>query len=285
MTVKNDASLRGKSKALAQKYGLSAQEVTQMYLFERFLARLSTSDHKENFVIKGGFLIASQLGVANRTTMDLDTTLRAMKLDEETVAKTVGEICAMDCDDDVVFFFEYAEPIRDDDDYGGYRAHIRAHFRRMDTPMKIDITTGDIITPAPVMRSFPMIFDEDTIDALSYPDETNLAEKFEAVVKRGVTTSRARDLYDAAMLLRLYREIIDWEQAAIAIRDTSKHRGTWALMTSYETVCDEMAESEEVKSMWGNYVRSHVYAQSVTLEEALDAIREIGRRCLDGLQR
>lgn len=278
--VANDASLRGKSKALAQRYGLMAQEVTQMYLFERFLARLSASPYKDRFVVKGGILVSSLVGIANRTTMDLDATIRSLRFDESTVRTVVSEICAFDLRDGVSFELERVVPIRDDDEYGGYRAQLKALFGRMAAPMKVDLTTGDVVTPGPIVRSLPMLFEPGAVEVLAYTTETCLSEKFESIVKRGVTTSRARDLYDVAMLVRIYGEGLDWSVLAEAVRATAQHRGTLELVRDYERTCDEMASSEAIRHMWGNYVRRNHYAEAVSLDAAICATRMIGRRCL-----
>lgn len=280
MTITSDASLRGKSKALAKKHGLSAQEVMQMYLFERFLVRLEKSSYRDKFILKGGLLISSLIGVSNRTTMDMDATLRSVALDEDTVARVISGICAIETDDGIEFCYERSEPIRKDADYGGLRAHLRARFGRTNVPMKIDLTTGDAITPASVEYPFPMMFEEGSVSVMSYPLSTSIAEKFEAVVKRGVTTTRARDLYDIAALTRAYGSRMEWSEVGLAIESTARSRGSLQLMAGYELVCDEMLASKVVHRMWENYTERNSYAALVTLEEAVEAVRGVGKKAL-----
>lgn len=277
MTIKSDASLRGKAKALAKEHGLSAQELMQRYFFEHFLMRLERTRYREHFVIKGGLLLSAMLGVAQRTTMDLDATVRAMKLDAENLSIAIEEICAEDLDDDVTCKLERVEPIREDDDYGGLRAHLIASFGRMRTPLKIDVTTGDVITPHEVEYEFPTLFEEGTIHVMSYPLETCIAEKFESIVKRGAATTRARDLYDLATLTRLYEREIRWDVLANALRRTSEHRGTWHMMRDYERVSREIENSTEIARIWKAYVRLNPYAAVVTAEDSMRCVREIGR--------
>lgn len=278
MTISNDASLRGKAKTVAKQYGLSAQEVMQRYFFEHFLMRLEGTRYRERFVIKGGLLLSSMMGVAQRTTMDLDATVRAMTLNEETVSAAMREICSVDLHDGMGFAFERVEPIREDDDYGGLRVHLAAEFGRMRTPLKVDVTTGDAITPGEVEYEFPTLFGEGSIHLMTYPLETCIAEKFEAVVKRGVATTRARDLYDLATLVKLYEQTIDWKTLREAILRTSEHRGSSDMMKNYELVSREIEGSDEIALIWSAYTRLNPYAAAVSVEDAMNAVRMIGRR-------
>ena len=279
MIIENDASLRGKCRALAKKHGIMAQEVMQMYFFERFLARLEKSAYSERFILKGGLLISSLIGVENRTTMDMDATLRAIELSKEGISCMIEDICTVECEDGITFSLDYVEPIRDDDDYGGMRAHIRARFGRMDVPMKIDLTTGDAITPRAVEYPFPKMFGEGNIQVLSYPIATCIAEKFESLVMRGVLTTRARDLYDVQRFVAIYGDKIDWQEVSEAVAKTAKHRGTLPFMGDWARVSDEMAASAAIHTMWEAYARNNAFAKDISLEDALDAIRTIGQKC------
>lgn len=278
MTIGSDASLRGKAKALAKEHGLSAQEVMQRYFFEHFLMRLERTQYREHFIIKGGLLLSSMVGVAQRTTMDLDATIRALTVNEEAVSAAMREICSVSLKDGIAFVFERVEPIREDDDYGGLRAHLVAEFGRMRTPMKIDVTTGDAITPREIEYQFSTLFEEGPIHLMSYPLETCIAEKFEAVVKRGVATTRARDLYDLATLMERYEPAIDWKTLGDAVRRTSEHRGSSDLMKNYELVSHEIESSTEIARIWSAYTRLNPYASNVSVADAMDAVRMIGRR-------
>ena len=278
MTILNDASLRGKAKALAKEHGLSAQEIMQRYFFEHLLMRLERTRYREQFVIKGGLLLSSMMGVAQRTTMDLDATVRALPLDDESISVAMQEICSVDLEDGIAFAFERVEPIREDDDYGGLRAHLTATFGRMRTPLKVDVTAGDVIIPREIEYQFPTLFGEGSIHLMSYPLETCIAEKFEAVVKRGVATTRARDLYDLATLVRLYEQTIDWETLREAVQRTSEHRGSSDIMKDYELVSREIEGSDEIARIWSAYTRLNPYASAVSVVDAMDAVRIIGKR-------
>ena len=176
--MRSDASLKGKIKVLAKKSNLKPQELLQMYLFGHLLVRLGKSGYAEAFVLKGGLLISSMTGVAQRTTMDMDTT----DMDEDTVSEAVAAICAVDVADGMEYSFERIEPIREGDEYANWRAQLRVRCGKIDAPVKIDITTGDEIVPGRIEYRYPLMFEEGSVRVLSYPLETVLAEKLETVV-------------------------------------------------------------------------------------------------------
>lgn len=183
--IENDASLRGKIRAVASKSGLRAQEVLQMSLFEHLLLRLERSSHSSIFVLKGGLIISSIIGLARRTTMNMDTAVVGMPMGRKSVERAIIEIYTICVDDGMEYRFERVEPIREHDEYANWHAHISVLYGRMNPPVKIDITTGDSITPAQIEYPYPRMFDEDCIAVMSYPMATTLAEKFETVVSRG----------------------------------------------------------------------------------------------------
>ena len=164
--MRSDASLKGKIKALAKKSNLKPQELLQMYLFEHLLTRLGKSGYAEAFVLKGGLLISSMTGVAQRTTMDMDTTVIGMDMDEDTVSEAVAAICAVDVADGMEYSFERIEPIREGDEYANWREHLRARYGKIDAPVKIDITTGDEIVPGRIEYRYPLMFEKGSVRVL-----------------------------------------------------------------------------------------------------------------------
>ena len=183
--IENDAILRGKIRAVASKRGLRAHEVLQMHLFEHLLLRLERSSYSNVFVLKGGLTISSIIGLARRTTMNMDATVVGMPMDRKSVERAITEIYTICVDDGMEYRFERVEPIREHDEYANWRDHISVLYGRMNPPVKIDIATGDSITPAQIEYPYPRMFDEGCIAVMSYPMVTTLAEKFETVVSRG----------------------------------------------------------------------------------------------------
>lgn len=275
--MRSDASLKGKIKALAKKSNLKPQELLQMYLFEHLLVRLGKSGYAEAFVLKGGLLISSMTGVAQRTTMDMDTTVIGMDMDEDTVSEAVAAICAVDAADGMEYSFERIEPIREGDEYANWRAHLRARCGKIDAPVKIDITTGDEIVPGRIEYRYPLMFEEGSVRVLSYPLETVLAEKLETVVSRGIANTRGRDYYDIHTLLRLKADEINRDSLHEAVVATASRRGSLGKMGDYEAVLGEVRRSDMMRGIWSSYVSASPYAEGVDFEEAVDSAIELAR--------
>lgn len=192
--MKTPEQLKGAIRSMAAKKNLRAQEVLQMFLFERIIDRLAASSFRDNFILKGGLLISSMIGIGERTTMDMDTTVRGIQMEEDEIVSAVKEIIAMDVGDGISFEFQKIEPIREDDAYNNFRVHLRAKYGKIDSPMKIDITTGDIITPAAIRYDFPFVFEEKRVPVMAYTLETVLAEKYETIIRRNIGTTRAQGI-------------------------------------------------------------------------------------------
>ena len=283
--MRSDASLKGKIKTLARKGNLKPQELLQMYLFEHLLMRLEKSGYAETFVLKGGLLISSMTGVARRTTMDMDTTVIGMDMDESTVSRAVAAICAVDVGDGMEYSFERAEPIRENDEYANWRAHLRVRYGKIDAPVKIDITTGDEIVPGRIEYRYPLMFEEGSVRVLSYPLETVLAEKLETVVSRGIANTRGRDYYDIHTLVRLKSDEIDPSALNKAVVATASRRGSLDKLGDYESILGEVKESAMMQDIWSSYVSASPYAAGLDFEEVVDsAIRLAMLSGLDGLQ-
>ena len=199
--IENDASLRGKIRAVASKSGLRAQEVLQMYLFEHLLLRLERNSYSSIFVLKGRLLISSVIGLARRTTMNMDTAVVGMPMGRKSVERVIIEIYTIYVDDGMEYRFERVEPIREHDEYANWRAHISVLYGRMNPPVKIDIATGDSITPAQIEYPYPRMFDEGCIAVMSYPMATTLAEKFETVVSRGSADGHIATMNDSGICI------------------------------------------------------------------------------------
>lgn len=279
--MKNDASLKSKIKMLAKKSGLKPQELLQMYLFEHLLMRLEKSDYAETFVLKGGLLISSMIGVSQRTTMDMDTTVIGMDMSEKMVSEAVSAICEINADDGMKYSLERIEPIREDDEYENWRAHLRARYGKINTPITMDITTGDEIIPGRIEYLYPLMFEPGAIRVLSYPLETILSEKLETVVSRGIANTRGRDYYDIHTLFALRADEIDKGSLHKAILATAAKRGTLDKMGSYEAVLDEVKESEAMRKAWASYVSGSPYAKGLDFDEAVESAIKLGR--LSGL--
>lgn len=267
-------SLKGRIKNYAKSNNIAAQVVLQNYMFECFLARLAKSEYSEKFVIKGGMLIAAIVGLDTRSTMDLDTTLRNLILTEEKIAEVIDTICKIDMQDDVIFTVKSIEQIRKDDIYGGYCVRLDAKYDTIITPLSIDISTGDVITPDAVKYEFTGIFDEDVrISLWGYNIETVIAEKVETILRRGVFTTRPRDYYDVYILGTTQE--YDKEIFKEALKATAKHRGSTELISDVAGILKQISESDELKDMWTKYQKKFAYASEISYEDVLIVLRKL----------
>ena len=267
-------SLKGRIKNYAKSNNIAAQVVLQNYMFECFLARLSISEYNEKFVVKGGMLIAAIVGLDTRSTMDLDITLRNLPLTEEKITDAINTICEIDMKDDVVFAVKSIEPIRKDDIYGGYCVRLDAVYDTIITPLSIDVSTGDVITPDAVKYEFSGIFDGDIrISLWGYNIETVIAEKVETILRRGVFTTRPRDYYDVYILGTTQE--YDKEIYKEALKATAEHRGSTEQISDVEGILKQISESDDLKDMWRKYQKKFAYASDISYEDVLEVLRKI----------
>lgn len=273
--MKTPEQLKGSIRSMAAKKNLRAQEVLQMFLFERVLERLANSTYKDNFILKGGLLISSMIGISERTTMDMDTTVRGIQMEEDEIVKAVKGIISVDVDDGINFEYESIEPIREDDAYNNFRVHLRAKYGKIDSPMKIDVTTGDVITPAAIQYDFPMLFEDKSVPVMAYTLETILAEKYETILRRNVGTSRARDYYDLHTLFRSRKDEIRPDVLKAAVLHTAKKRDSVKDIEDWQEIIADIKNEPLMRSLWDNYVAENQYIVELSFEEVLKTVEKV----------
>ena len=267
-------SLKAKIRNYAKDNRIAAQVVLQNYMFERFLARLSRSEYRDKFVIKGGMLIAAIVGLDTRSTMDLDTTLKGLPLTEEKILDAINTISIIDLGDDVSFETISIDPIRKDDIYGGYCVRINAIYDTIVTPLSIDVSTGDVITPGAVLYEFGGIFDESVqISLWGYNIETVIAEKVETILSRGIFNTRPRDYYDAYILSTTQE--YDRQMFEEALSATAEHRGSAESIADRAGIIDRISESNDLQNMWKKYQQRFAYAGGIEYADIMKAMREL----------
>ena len=267
-------SLKAKIRNIAKQKNIPAQVILQNYMFERLLVRLSASKYKEKFVLKGGMLVAAIVGLDNRATMDMDTTLKNLPLTPEAIRGALEEVCDIAFDDGVVFEIGTISPIREDDVYGGYRVMLKAKFDTLLTPLSIDVSTGDAITPHAVQYNFSEIFDDDkSYELWAYNIETVMAEKVETILRRGVFNTRPRDFYDAYILTTTQK--FDKSVFADALKATANHRGTTQQIADVSFILHNIEESPELKTMWDKYRRQFAYASDIEYDQIMAVLKTL----------
>lgn len=274
----NIESIKGKIRSFAEKKNLKSQEVLQIYFFERFLERLSKSKYKNNFVIKGGFLISSLIGIENRTTMDMDTTIKGIALKEEKIKEIVQEIVNINVDDGIIFEIKDISYIREEDEYENFRVSLIANIGKTKNSMKLDLTTGDAITPREIEYNYPCIFSKEDIKIMAYPLETILAEKYETIIRRNITTTRMRDFYDLYTLYKLKKDQIDYEILKEAIERTSNKRGSWEIMKDYKEIIEDIKEDSYLRFLWKVYLKENKYIGDLTFDKIVGVVITLSNR-------
>lgn len=275
--MKTPEQLKGSIRSMAAKKNLRAQEVLQMFLFERILERLALSQYHNNFILKGGLLISSMIGISERTTMDMDTTVRGIQMEEDEIVAAVNEILAIDVGDGITFEYKGIEPIREEDAYNNFRVHLRAKYGKIDSPMKIDVTTGDAITPAAIQYDFPMLFDDKTVPVMAYTLETVLAEKYETIIRRNIGTTRARDFYDLHTLYRSRKDEIRLEILKAAVLHTAQKRDSVEDIRDWKDILTDIREEPVLYQLWDNYVADNKYIGELSFHEVLDTVEEVAK--------
>ena len=274
---RNTMSFKAIINNMAKENNVAAQSVLQTYMLERLLERISISKYKDNFILKGGMLISAMLGIDSRTTMDMDTTIKGFPLTKDNITNIMDEICNIEIDDNVTLKINKVELIREDDDYGGYRITFEAKYNNeMPVIMKIDITTGDKITYKEIEYSFTLMLEDRKIQIWSYNVETIIAEKFEAIVKRGVLSTRIRDYYDVYMLINTQNKIIDKKTLKDAITLTAQHRGTSEIIKDWKKIVEKIANDSKMRQQWKRYQKDNFYAEEIEYKELINAISKVG---------
>ena len=274
--MKTSEQIKGAIRNISKKTGINPNSLLQMCLFEGILEKLSKSKYSENFILKGGLLISSLIGVDMRSTMDMDTTLRGIPLNEVSITKILNEILAIEIDADIEYKLIKLSPIRQEDVYEDFCASISCIFGKINASLNIDITTGDVITPREMNYSYSKILEEGTIPILTYTIETILAEKFETISSRNITTTRARDFYDLYMIYSIYKDKIDKVILRKAIERTSKYRGSFETALQYKEIVELFRESETPKKLWKKYIQNNPYAKDVDFLDTISVYEEIG---------
>lgn len=249
-----------------------AQVIIRNYVMERFLERLSLSQYRNIMILKGGTLVAAMVGLDNRSTMDVDATLKNLPLNEDSARKIVEEITAIHIEDGMIFEIKSVTPIMDEADYSGIRIMLDTAIETMHTPLKIDFSTGDVITPREVSYSFRLLFEERTISILAYNLETVLAEKLETLLARGTANTRMRDYYDIYVLTNTQEHNIDNATLKEAFVNTSAKRGSIGLLSDVHLILKEVAESTVLIDRWKNYQRKFDYAADVLWADVMESV-------------
>lgn len=272
--------VKGRIKNIAKVNNADARILMRLYMMERFLERVSNSKYKDNFIIKGGMLVTAMVGVALRSTMDIDTSIKNHNLSAEDARRIVEEIKDIDLGDGVIFEIKEVSNIMDEMEYQGIRFTMNAMMGKLVTPMKIDISTGDVITPRAVEYQYKLLLDDRTISLWSYNLETILAEKLQTVLSRGLLNTRMRDFYDIKILLTIYEKEIDADILKSAFNATCKKRSTENLKEKAPNIMSAVNKDVQLHKLWNSYQKKYPYAADISYEDIMDSIKLLWSKLL-----
>ena len=246
-----------------------------MFFFEHVLMRLEKSKYRDNIILKGGVLLSSIIGEDLRTTKDIDATLKNLPLNIVSIRNIFEEILSIDIDDNVNFEIVNIKDIRLEDEYGGFRINVKGTFDKIRTNFFIEITTGDIITPREIKYKYNSIFEDKKINIMAYTIETIIAEKFESIISKNVTTTRAKDFYDLYMLVNNHKDDINNRNLVNAVENTFNKRNTEFNIDNFKEIVEILENSNAVKGVFTNYHSKLEYNKKVSFDDTIKAINKI----------
>lgn len=267
--------IKGRIKSVAKQNNADARTLMRIYMMERFLERLAQSEYRDNFIIKGGILVTAMIGVAHRSTMDIDTSMKNLNLSAEDALRVVNQVKDIDLDDGVSFEVKDVSNIMDEMEYPGIRVTMNANVGRLITPLKIDISTGDVITPRAIEFNYDLLLEERSISLWSYNLETILAEKLQTVLARGILNTRMRDFYDIRMLLDTYEDKVNKAVLKDAFAATCKKRGTDHLQEQAEEIIKIIEADEQLQVLWRAYQKKYSYAAEIDYASVISGVRKL----------
>lgn len=273
--IKTSKQLKDLISSLSKKKSADAQILMRNYMMERFLERISLSEYRDKFILKGGMLIAAMVGLDARSTMDIDATIKGADVNVDAVENIIAEIVSVPLKDGVTFRIKQISEIMDEADYPGVRVSMETEFDGVRTPLKIDISTDDVITPKEIRYSFKLMLEERSIDVWAYNLETVMVEKLETLIARNITNTRMRDFYDIYILLQLYGNTLNTNVLGEALQATAKKRGTEYHLKDAQTIFDEIQNDSNMQKLWKSYQKKFSYAADISWEMVMGSAREL----------
>lgn len=273
--VPTPEQVKGRIKNYAKENDADARVLLRIYMMERFLERITASRYADSFIIKGGILVTSLVGVSMRSTMDIDSTIQNLNLSEDKITEIIEEISNINLDDGITFQITDVSSIMDEMEYPGIRISLDALMGKMNTPIKIDISAGDAITPRAIEYSYKLMLEERVIKLWAYNLETILAEKLQTVLSRGTLNTRMRDFYDIYALLKAHEHQIDKSTFRKAFEATCTKRGTSLQQEQCTEIIDAISLDDVLQKLWNTYQRKYAYADLISYTDVMDSIKEL----------
>lgn len=273
--IKSATQLKDLIRNLSRKKSADAQILMRNYMMERFLERISISKYQDKFILKGGMLVAAMVGLDARATMDIDATIKGVDVNLEEVENIIADIVSVPLEDGVTFRIKQVSEIMDEAEYPGVRVGMETEFDGVRTPLKIDISTGDVITPKEMQYNFKLMLEDRSIEVWAYNLETVMAEKLETVISRNITNTRMRDFYDIHILLNLYGNMLDTKILGEALQATARKRETEYHLKDAEKIFEEVQEDSGMEKLWKVYQEKFSYAADISWKMVMESVRKL----------
>ena len=273
--IKTSKQLKDLIRNYARKNSADAQILMRNYMMERFLERISLSEYKDKFILKGGMLVAAMVGLDVRSTMDLDATIKGVNISVENVEQIINTIVSVFLDDGVSFHVKQISEIMEESEYPCVRISMETFFDGVKTPFKIDLSTGDVITPKEVQYNLKLMLEDRSIAIWAYNLETVLAEKLESIISRDVTNTRMRDFYDIHILHQIYGATLSATTLRDALTATSNKRGTSERIKDAKDIFDEVQKNPVMEKLWTEYQKKFSYAADIGWHTVMSSVKEL----------
>lgn len=271
----NKNSLQARINNLSKEMDVHANVLLVSFFFDAFISRLAKSIHADKFVFKGGFYLATLLGVKNRYTADIDFLLRRESMDENRLREIFTDIIAINADDSITFEINDISPIRDEDAYGGFSILLTGHLENVRQSFHVDVATGDPITPKDIEYSYQSLISNETIAFRAYNLETVVAEKLQTILFRGLLNSRCKDYYDIYIIHQLQWRKINIPDLRKSFETTCQYRKTPFEREKSLLILEEISKSDILQTRWKNYAKKSSFAKGISFEATIEACKEI----------
>ena len=273
--IHTSKQLKDKVRNISKGDNNIAKVLIRNFIMERFLERVSVSDYRNHFILKGGMLVASIIGIDMRATMDIDTTVKSLPVNVDDAQRIVSEICAIPLEDNVTFRITSVSDIMTDFEYPGVRMMLEAVLERMRQVIKIDISTDDVITPSAVEYEYKLMFEDRTIPLLTYNIETLLAEKIQTILARGIANTRLRDYYDVHEVIKICAARVDKVILLQAFSATCKKRETVFSKDEMSETLTMIEKDAGMAGMWEQFRKSNYFVGDLEWKEVLNGVLDV----------
>lgn len=272
--MNSSTQLKALIRNMSKDKKINAQILLRNYMLERLLERIAVSKYRDEFILKGGMLVAAMVGIDTRSTMDMDATIKGQAVNKDNIENILNEIVALDIGDNVKMSLKAIEEIRDEAEYPGLRASIQTEFDGITNMLKLDMTTGDIIVPKEITYEFKLMFEDRILKVKAYNIETVLAEKIETIITRSTANTRMRDYYDVYIIMTMYKDLVNNDLLNDAIIKVSENRDTTYVLKDKTTILKEIANSVQMQHRWERYQSKYSYAKEIQWNDIIIVLKE-----------